>query len=292
VPRWAAISLVMLALVGVVGGIVGLLIPPAARQLDTLLHHGREYLDHITHARWYPLFDQWLNINALMDRLRAYVQRQPAELAGRALSIAKHLVEITAALATVLFLTLFMLIYGEGLVSWCVEQARVQHRPQLRRALGRAHDTLGAYLRGLGLLCFTNAALAGVYLAVVGVPFYLPLGLFSGLASVVPLAGAVVAGTLISLVAALTKGFWWGVGTAIYYIVYQELENHVLAPLVYKRAVRLNPLVSLIFALMFAELAGIAGAVLAVPCVAVARILLGELLELRAQRPDDGSVLA
>jgi predicted PurR-regulated permease PerM len=142
---------------------------------------------------------------------------------------------------------------------------------------------LGAYIRGLLFLCFTNGALASIYLAIIGVPYYLPLGLFSGLASLVPIAGAIVAGVLISVVAALTKGLWWGVATAIYYVFYQELENHVLAPVVYKKTIELNPLVSLVFVLIAAELLGLEGAVLAVPCLAVGRIVLTELLELRAK---------
>jgi predicted PurR-regulated permease PerM len=283
-PRWVGITIVMLALLAGLVGLVMLIIPPAVDQVESLIRNGQTYLARVTHASWYQQLDRFVDVDDLMVKLRAYVQRQPTQLAGRALTVARHFVEVLAAVATVWFLTLFMLIYGGSLTRFLLESSLPAHRRAYERAITRMHGALGAYIRGLGVLCLANAVCTGVYLAIVGVPYYLALGILSGMASLVPIAGALIAGVIISLVAMLAKGAWWGVGTAIYFVVYQQLENHLLAPLVYKHTISLNPLVSLVFVLILAEWLGIVGAVMAVPALAVGRIVIAELLKLRAQQ--------
>src|SRR5213078_1883483 len=94
-------------------------------------------------------------------------------------------------------------------------------------------------------------------------------------------AGPFVAGTFISLLALVTGGFWHGVAAVIYFVAYGQIEGNVLGPLVFRRTVHVNPLVVTLSILFFGEIAGIVGAIVAVPVVAALQILLREVLRIR-----------
>ena len=100
----------------------------------------------------------------------------------------------------------------------------------------------------------------------------------------IPYAGPIVAGTAISLIALFTQGIGHGVACAIYFIVYGLLEGNVLAPLIFRRTVNVNPLVVTLSILFLGEIAGIMGAIIAVPVVATLQIVLREVLRIRRER--------
>jgi predicted PurR-regulated permease PerM len=118
------------------------------------------------------------------------------------------------------------------------------------------------------------------------VPFFLPLGILSGASSTIPYAGPFVTGTLISLIALVTGGGWHGIASAIYFILYGQLEGNVLSPLIFRRTVHVNPLVVTVSVLFLGEVAGIIGAIVAVPVVAALQIILREILRERRQQLD------
>jgi len=121
-------------------------------------------------------------------------------------------------------------------------------------------------------------------LALIGTPYFLPLGLLSGFSSLVPYAGPILTGGMITLVTLITGGAVKGLITLGYFLLYGQLEGNVLGPFVFRRTVHLDPLVTLLGVLFLAELLGIAGAIVAVPAVALAQILIRELLAARRDR--------
>jgi predicted PurR-regulated permease PerM len=100
----------------------------------------------------------------------------------------------------------------------------------------------------------------------------------------VPYAGPLAMGVAISLVALLTQGVWHGVAAVIYFVIYGQLEGNVLGPLIFRRTVHVNPLVTTLALLFLGEMAGIIGAIVAVPVVATLQIILRELLLIRRER--------
>ena len=124
----------------------------------------------------------------------------------------------------------------------------------------------------------TTAVLLGV-----GVPFAVALGLLVAILDLIPLAGATIAAILVSTVAFLDSTTS-GVIVLIFFIVYQQLENHVLQPIVYGRTVQLSPLVVLMAVLIGAELAGVIGALAAIPVAGTVQVLLVDWLEHRRGR--------
>ena len=150
----------------------------------------------------------------------------------------------------------------------------------------KIYQSIGGYLGGLTLICSINATLTTTFLAINRVPFFLPLGIISGASSTIPYAGPLVTGTLISLIALVTGGAWHGLASGIYFILYGQLEGNILSPLVFRRTVHVNPLVVTVSVLFLGEIAGVIGAIVAVPVVAALQIIAREILRERRQQLD------
>src|SRR6185503_8084156 len=122
-------------------------------------------------------------------------------------------------------------------------EARIERRPMYEDVLNKIYRSIGGYIGGLTLICLVNATLTTTFLAIVQLPFFLPLGILAGMSSLIPYAGPFVVGTAISFIALFTKGTWPGIASAIYFVSYGQIEGNILAPLVFRRTVHVNPLV-------------------------------------------------
>jgi predicted PurR-regulated permease PerM len=122
----------------------------------------------------------------------------------------------------------------------------------------------------------------------VGVPYVVALGLLVGIFDLIPLAGATIAAVVCVLVAIAASGTTAAIVVAVFFIAYQQLENHLIQPLVYGRTVQLSPLAVLVSVLVGAQIAGVLGALAAIPVAGAIQVLL---VDWRANRPARGDVL-
>jgi predicted PurR-regulated permease PerM len=166
------------------------------------------------------------------------------------------------------------------------------------RDAGRAgFGSLIGYVRATFLVALVDAGGIGTGLAIMGVPLALPLASLVFLGAFIPLVGAVVAGFLAVIVALIAKGFAYALITLALIIAVQQLEGHVLQPLVMGRAVSVHPLGVVLAIAAGSVLAGIVGALLAVPTVAFLNSAIRVLMasepeaELEAQEADSGKVI-
>lgn len=286
VRRWHAVTGVLAALVALVVGLLWLIVPAAAAQLGALTEDGPRLLDDIRQSDIYQHLSRHVDLDRVVESGKEEVREHPEELAQTAFSAMQVVGGAAAGLLAVLVLASFMLVYGSSVVRWLVELTVPEHRPRYRRALERIYHAIGGYIAGAFTLVCLNTLATTLFLMLLGVPYFLPLGVLSGLGSLVPILGVTVSGLAIALVAALSAGPWVGVAALVYVVIYQQIENHLLEPLVFWRTVRLNPLMTVLAVLFLGELGGLAGAVLAVPALAVMKIVGGELLAIRAEQLD------
>jgi predicted PurR-regulated permease PerM len=180
-------------------------------------------------------------------------------------------------MVTIGFLTLFMLLEGPAWVERGLEAMPDSQRAGCRRVGGRIRETVSGYVTGNLVISVIAGTGAGIVLVLSGVPFPLALGLLVMILDLIPLAGATLAGIVLAIVAFLTS-LSAGIIVVVYFVLYQLIENHVLQPLVYGRTVRLSPLVVLVAVLVGSDLAGVLGALVAIPTAGTLQILLAELL--------------
>jgi predicted PurR-regulated permease PerM len=150
-----------------------------------------------------------------------------------------------------------------------------EHQQPRWRAVG--HDiyrTVGGYVNGNLLISLIAGVSSGVVLFIVGVPYAVALGLVVALLDLIPLAGATIAAIVVVLVAVAANGVTAGIIVGVFFVVYQQVENHILQPIVYGRTVQLSPLAVLIAVLVGAEVAGVLGALGAIPVAGAIQVLL------------------
>lgn len=264
---------------------LGLIVIPAAiTQGQELVTQAPELSEKIQNSHIFHLLDERFHVLQQVQRQG----RNPTELASGVLPSVLHAVtgafSLLGAVLTIAFLTVFMLAFGPELVGHAMAQTLPERRPRYERVVGKVYSATGGYLGGLTFICSVNAVLTTTTLAILGMPFFLPLGILSGFSSLVPYAGPIASGAIITLITLATGGTWKGLVVFIYFILYGQLEGNVLGPLVFRRTVHVNPLLTLWAVVFFGELAGIIGAVLAVPLMATLQIIVRELLLIRRER--------
>ncbi len=284
VPRSPAIAIVMLSLLALITGIFLLLIPPAVAQGRELATQGPELMKRAKETRIYRELDQRFQLEDKLEQVKATSSDHLQEAVVPGLKALGGVIAGVAGVVTVIFLTLFMLLFGGRLVRGLLDEAIPQRRALYERVLTKVYGSIGGYLSGLSFICLVNAVCTTLCLSIIRVPFFLPLGILSGLSSLLPLAGNTLVGIFTTLITFATAGVGKGIAIGIFFIIYQQFENHILGPMVYKRTVEVNPLVVMVSLLFFAELAGLPGALVAVPAVAAGQVILRELLVYRREQ--------
>jgi predicted PurR-regulated permease PerM len=281
VKRWLAIIVVILCLIGVASALALLIIPAAVAQATSLIKSSPQLLDSVRESRVFHAIDRVFHVQAELDNpSRKLAQIAKSEMTPL-LSLVGGVLTVVSGVVVISFLTIFMLVFGGPLIATVLSEARADRRPVYQSVIRRLHAALGGYVIGLGVICSVNATVTTIFLAVNRTPFFLPLGLLCGMSSMIPYAGPIASGVTVSAIAFGTGGMGHGIAAVIYFILYGQLEGNVLGPLVFRRAVHVNPLLVILSVLFFGELGGVLGAVAAVPLLAVGQILVGEILQLR-----------
>ncbi|CAM5307581.1 AI-2E family transporter [Streptomyces badius] len=187
------------------------------------------------------------------------------------------MVEFLTGLLLAMFCTLFLLYDGKRIWEWSLRLVPAAARPGVRRRGPRAWRTLTAYVRGTVLVALIDAIFIGFGLYILNVPLAVPLAVFIFLFAFIPLVGAVVSGALAVVVALVTEGVWTALWALVVVLAVQQIEGHILQPFILGRAVRVHPLAVVLAVATGGLVAGIGGAVVAVPLVAVINTVVGYL---------------
>lgn len=208
-----------------------------------------------------------------ISKIQAYI----AEVSGGAFGLFRGLAGGIFALFTGIVLTSYFIIDGERVFSWAITLVPLDQRERLSRTLLRADDRLRHWLLGQGLIMLSIGVCSSVAFGVLHVRYYYVLAAYAALANIVPVVGALSSLALASMVAAFDS--WHKlVGVLIFYAIYYQLESAFLTPRIMKSTVDLPPL-GVITALMIGgAMAGVMGALVAVPTAALVAVLIDEYL--------------
>jgi predicted PurR-regulated permease PerM len=283
--RSAAIGLTYLILFGAIVGIGATFVPRLVDEVNGLVEATPNYVDDLTKGRGRLGFLQ--RKYHIVDRVREEVEkggsRRILGLSGRAVGVAKTALTTVVATVTIVFMTFFMLLEGRAWVERFYGLLPEHQQPRWR-AVGRdIYKTVGGYVTGNLLISLIAGASATIVLLLMGVPYAVALGLLVGILDLIPLAGATLAAIIVATVAFI-HSVPAGIVVLIFFIAYQQLENHVLQPLIYGRTVQLSPLVVLIAVLIGAAIAGILGALASIPVAGALQVLIRDWLAHRRAR--------
>ncbi|MBC9723689.1 AI-2E family transporter [Streptomyces sp. TRM68367] len=208
-------------------------------------------------------------INEIAENLRDAVGANTDEITSAGLEGVTVVVETLTGLLLAAFSTLFLLYDGKRIWQWTLKLVPQAARPGVAGAGPRAWATLTAYVRGTVVVALIDAVFIGIGIYFLDVPMAVPLAVFIFLFSFIPLVGAVASGVLAVVVALVTQGVFTAVMTLAVVLAVQQIEGHILQPFILGRAVRVHPLAVVLSVAAGGMVAGIGGAVVAVPLVAV-----------------------
>ena len=226
------------------------------------------------------------NVQKVLNNIPGYLSKHKSLVEGTVLTGGKIAAEFFGGLVLMLFVMFFLIKDGERIWTWLLGALRPESAERVDRAGHAGWLAVVYYMRGTVAVAAIHAVVIGLRLCIMGVPLALPLAVLVFVAAFVPLVGLLVAGAIAILVTLATKGWVDAVILLVVLIVEDQLEGHLLQPQVVGRVIRLHPLAVILSLAVGGVLAGIAGAVVAVPIVAVITRALPELRR-RDPGPDD-----
>ena len=276
------VFMVALAAVGLLGLLV---IPPLVAQIRDFIDAVPDFIDELTAGRGPLGFLQ--DDYQIVDRVRDAIEEQGAGgvlgVAAPAQAIATSVITAVVGLVTIIFLTFFMLLEGRRSVARFLALLPESTRPRWERVGGDIYRTVGGYVSGNLLISLIAGTVSAIVLFVLGSDYAIALAVVVGIFDLIPLAGATIAAIIVSTVAFIELGWVKGLIVVAFFIGYQQLENHVLQPVIYGRTVQMSPLAVLIAVLIGAELAGVLGALAAIPIAGTVQAIFRELLRYRKE---------
>lgn len=277
-PRWAAILIIYLLFLGALVGVAVLIIPPLVSQARALWSAVPQML---TRAQ------QWLIERGLLSRevsFREAVEQAPSgsDAVGTLVTAIWGFVGGIFGLLTILILAFYFLADSDNLVRTFVKLFPRPERARVEDACLRISHKVSAWLGGQLLLAGIIGGSAALGLFLMGVPYFYVLALIAGIGEMIPIVGP-----LLSAIPAVAVAFSvspaLALGVAIFFLVQQQVENHVLVPKVMEHQVGVSAVFVIVALLVGGSLLGIVGAILAVPTAAILQVLFEEL------GPDDAS---
>ena len=274
--RGYAVIIVFLVIIAIISFIGFALGGPLISQSKGLIHDFPSYIDKIQNstgiigenARKYNL-KNWIDAN--QSKILAQITLSSG-------SIAKSIFNSVAATITVIALTIFMLLEGPilGKKYWNIQGNK--SKKHLQNLAERMYQVIAGYVTGNLVISLIAAVATAIMMIILGVPYAIPLGLMVGIFDLIPIFGATLAAILVVIVSLFVS---WEVALimTIFFLVYQQTENHILSPIIYGKSVSMPPLLVMISGIIGLALGGFLGALIAIPVGSCILILIEDYLE-------------
>jgi predicted PurR-regulated permease PerM len=295
VPRWAAILLVYLSLAAGIFGIGLLIVPPLVTGVESLSSDLPGYVDDLRENETFREYDDRYQIT---EKLKSQAEELPSKLgdaAGTLRDVTVGVFSRFVQLFSILVITFFLVKDGSRFLAFFYRQLPEVRAQRFRKIAGDISDAISGYVFGNFVISILAGLVTYVTLRILGVPFALPLAILFGFFDLIPLVGATLGGILVGIVVALVD---FPVGLIIWAAVlisYQQVENNLIQPFVYGKAVQLHPLIVIVAILIGAALLGVLGALMAIPAAAAIQAVVRDYWRFKHPEeipPDSGDAPA
>jgi predicted PurR-regulated permease PerM len=281
-PRWLAILVVYLVLFGFFVFLILQVVPPIIREFENLGSRVPGYVQDF--RQWANQNQEFQDLNRKYDITQTLTQQAstiPSRLGGAASgirSVTVSILEHLLAAITILALTYFLLLDGRQQGERLLSRMQPDTATRMRRIATRIAGVVKSYVSVNLLLAVAAGVFTWLVLELLGVDLAITMGVIVGFLDLVPLIGFTVGGLLVAIVAAFQDFPGAMIAWLIFFLFYQQVQDRVIQPILYKNAVRVHPAVAIIAILVGGQLAGILGALLAIPTAATIGVLIDEAL--------------
>jgi predicted PurR-regulated permease PerM len=291
--RGTAVLVVILVALGLTAAFLLSVIPAMADQAPALVKAFPHYVASLQdRSSTFRQFSDRFHFSGQIDKLVASL---PARVGSGAFGFTKSLLSALAATLTVTVLTIYFLVDLPRLERSAVHLVPRAHRARFDRIGEVMVDKVGSYMIGNILISLVAGLAAFAGLTVLGVPYAVPLAFLVAVTDLIPMVGATLGAVICIVVALLATRLWpTTVLVAAFFVLYQQLENYLIAPRIMRRPVQLSPGAVLLAGLIGGTALGLIGALMAIPVAAGIKVLMSERLQARdaadadAATPGDG----
>jgi predicted PurR-regulated permease PerM len=275
VRRGLAVGLIFALFLAILGAFLLSIIPPLANQVGELVHNLPDYL--ATLQRRSAPFRELDQRYDLSSRLEGVVAQLPGRLTGGVLGLTSQVFGALIYFLTVVVFTVYFLLDLPRLRRGVVRVFTVDRRERYGAVVEIMVTKVGDYMIGRLLIASVGGLVAFVGLELFHIPYPLPLAILIGLLDLIPLIGHPIGAAVAVVVAVATKGLWpTTVLLAAFFVVYQQVENYLIAPRILRHSVDISAVAVLLAALVGATVLGIVGALVAIPVAAAVKVVLAQ----------------
>jgi predicted PurR-regulated permease PerM len=277
-PRGLSVLIATIGSLALIAGVFWLVAVSVSDQSASLVNEFRSGLTRIENWLEGPPFHvNRTDASNLQNKIVSYIDQHRSTLISQAVNGASVAVEALTALALALFCAIYFTYSGGRMWRWFTGMVPEGSRPTWDRCGRAAWQSFSGYTRGVIMVSAANAAMVGIALWILHVPLALPLTILEFLASFIPLAGSPIAMSVATLVALAGRGVTTALVVLILIVVFGQIEGHILQPFVMGWSVRLHPVAVAVSVAAGTLIAGLPGAVAAVPLVSIAYAVFREL---------------
>lgn len=284
--RGLATATVFIAVIGIISVLAASLMPPLVRQTNQLIDQTPQYIENVREEDG-PLagFVERYEIADQGDEIVDEVVEGVTGAGEPIINFVSRISTSVVAVLTVLVLTFFMLIEGPRWVRrfWSVQTG--PHVDRRKRLVEKMYRVVTGFVNGQLLIAAINAIAIAVILLIMGIPFALSLAAIVGILGLIPIIGATL-GAVIVVVAGLFDSLLTAIILAVYFIIYQQIENNVIQPAIQSKSLGMSPLLILVSVLIGLNLAGILGGLVAIPIAGSIQALIQDVIEHRKSDND------
>ncbi len=279
--RMAATAIAYLVVMSFIGLFLYVLVPPLISQSRTFVDKVPEYVDTIQEEDNFvsDIVNRY-DLGSEIDEIGGNLQDRLGDVSGPVFSSIGRVLTAIVSIVTVLVLTFLMLTEGPGWIDrfWQLHPAHNRkHRQQLAK---RMYHVITGYVNGQLVIATLSAMSSLVAMLILGIPFALPLAGLVGLFSLIPLVGATLGAGVVVLVG-LFQSLTTAIILAVFFLVYQQIENNVIQPIIQSKALDVSPLLVLVAVILGISVGGLLGGFIAIPVAACVRILMLDAYERR-----------
>ena len=280
-PRPASILAVFLGMFLAIFLIGLIVVPPIVNEVEAFAGDVPQYIKDIRANKTLREYDDKYDITAKLQDQAKSLPSKLGQAAGALQAVTVGVFSTVLQLVTVLTITFFLLLDGGRIVNFIFAQMRSEHEDRLRAVAADIYGATGGYVAGALALATAAGLSTYIVLSILGVPFAVPLAVLMAFFDLIPLVGSTIGGVLVGVVTLFGDFPGDTIVWVVYVLVYQQIENSVFQPIVYRRTVNLHPLAVISAILIGSSLLGVLGALVAIPIAAAIQIALKDMWEHR-----------
>jgi len=279
--RGLAILLTYFLLLVMVFGLGLLVVPPIVNGVNDFVGDVPSYVQDLRDSRTFREYDDKYKITPKLNEQARKLPTHLTDAVSGLRSVTVGVFGTIVQLVTILVMAFFLLLDGRRMLDFVFRQLGDERRERFRRISNDVYTAVGGYVAGNVFISVIAGVSSYIVMTILGIPFAVPLAVLVAFFDLIPLVGSTIAGAVIAIVAAIVgfpgKLIVW----VVFLIVYQQVENNVIQPVVYRRTVAIHPLIVIVAVLIGGSLLGVLGALLSIPIAATVQIVVKDWWQYR-----------